>query len=325
MLIRGYVHDIQPNQASPTLELYFKERSAFPRGTRVPVTLELDGAHYSGTMNTANSNPPYLHTKLARSDGRRRTCTDVLLELELAENAELEFEISNKETYRLTRIINKGKWRLGNAPHERSVRTVASTLRSTEAAPQRTVIGIGSKFPFDNLAEILRYAELYWELITPAEAAEERAFEREMPAARQAGFLTKDLFVRLGCWKSVRQTPNYKSNDEQKVADATARAFAATDPRSAVSALMQLRGVALRTASALLQWMRPDVYCILDVRVVSALGKPEPASWDDVDFYLSIAADIRALARRHGLDLRTIDRALWAWDKMQSRRARGAC
>jgi hypothetical protein len=82
---------------------------------------------------------------------------------------------------------------------------------------------------------------------------------------------------------------------------------------------MQLRGVALRTASAILHWMRPDRYPILDFRVVGALGKPEPSSYEDVDFYLKIAEEVKSLAQRHALDLRTIDRALWAWHKLQSR------
>ena len=67
--------------------------------------------------------------------------------------------------------------------------------------------------------------------------------------------------------------------------------------------------------------MRPDLYPILDFRVVGALGKPEPASYEDIGFYLRIAKEIRVLAGRHGLDLRTMDRALWAWQKLQARTA----
>ena len=111
-----------------------------------------------------------------------------------------------------------------------------------------------------------------------------------MQPARKAGFLTKSLFVRLGRWKSVRQSPNYEANDEASVRAATAQAFAATDSRTALSALMRLHGVALRTASALLHWMLPDRYPVLDFRIVGALGRPEPSSYEDIDFYLNIAA-----------------------------------
>src|SRR5439155_17403220 len=142
---------------------------------------------------------------------------------------------------------------------------------------------------------------------------EERAFEQELPHARKQGFLTKSLFVRLACWKSRRPKAKYESNDEATIRAATARAFKATDDASALSALMQLKGVALRTASAILHWMRPDLYTILDFRVVNALRKPEPSSYEDVDFYVTIAKEVKSLAQRHALDLRTIDRALWAW------------
>jgi hypothetical protein len=165
----------------------------------------------------------------------------------------------------------------------------------------------------------LSLAERYWNLISSSEAAEERAFEKELPVARKQGFLSKSLFVRLARWKSVRQTPNYEANDEKSIETATARAFVATDERSAILALTQLSGIALRTASAILHWMRPEVYPILDFRVVGALGRAEPRFYEDIGFYLRISNEIRALAQRHGLDLRTIDRALWAWQKLRAK------
>ena len=62
--------------------------------------------------------------------------------------------------------------------------------------------------------------------------------------------------------------------------------------------------------------MRPDRFPILDEKVVLALDEEEPRSWEDVSFYTRIADRIRALARRHDLALRIVDRALWTWGKM---------
>ncbi|MEA3246747.1 MAG: hypothetical protein U9Q74_11385, partial [Gemmatimonadota bacterium] len=126
-------------------------------------------------------------------------------------------------------------------------------------------------------------------------------------------------FVRVGRWKSVRQTPNYESNSEERVRTATVAAFKASDDEQAIAALISLKGVALRTATAILQWMRPERFPILDVRVVSALGLEEPSSWDDTAYYAQVADRVRELARQCGVDLRTMDRALWAWDKFRSR------
>jgi hypothetical protein len=50
--------------------------------------------------------------------------------------------------------------------------------------------------------------------------------------------------------------------------------------------------------------------------VVLAVDEQEPTSWEDVTLYTRIADRIRALARRHDLALRIVDRALWTWAKM---------
>jgi hypothetical protein len=130
MLIQGYLRDIQPRQPRPTLELYFgaKDRSSLPHGERVPIVLELGGSRWSGTVNSANStNPPYVHTNLTLGDGTRRSSTEVFLESGLIEGARLEFDLANTNNLRLTRIVDKGKWRHGNASGERVSRTVASS------------------------------------------------------------------------------------------------------------------------------------------------------------------------------------------------------
>jgi hypothetical protein len=325
MTITGYIRDIQPNQPRPTLELYFdaKDRSALPRGERGAIVLHIQGVRWHATMNSTNiNNLPYVHTWLTRDDETRCACTEELLRLELAEKAELEFELKDANNFHLMRIADKGKWRPGNSPHERTARKGKLKARSCSTSPpalRTSSTTSTAAFPFGDRNEIVRLAALYWDLITASEAIEERAFEQELPTVRKSGFLTKPLFVRLARWKSVRQTSNYEANDDAMVRVATARAFAATDARAALSALMQLRGVLLRTASAILHWMHPDLYTILDFRVVGALGKPEPSSYDDIDFYLSVSEEIKSLARRHSLDLRTVDRALWSWHRSQSR------
>lgn len=200
MVIKGYLRDIQPNQALPTLELYFdtKARSSLPRGKCVAIILELKGARWSGTMNSANNtNPPYVHTNLTLSDGTRHSCTEVFVELGLAEKARLGFDLAHANNLRLTETIDKGKWRSGNAPQERAAKTGKSIVRSTKAVCQQASSKSGTSFPLNDREEILRLAGLYWNLISAGEATEERVFEEEMPAARKAGFLTKSLFVRL--------------------------------------------------------------------------------------------------------------------------------
>ena len=171
-------------------------------------------------------------------------------------------------------------------------------------------------FPFKDREAILKLADLYWNEISKADATAERQFEKDFPQARALGYLSKDLFVRVARWKSKRQTPNYKLNSETSIREMSTKALKATDDSDALRALMVLSGVALRTASAILHWLRPDRFPILDFRVIAAFGEPKPKSYDDFGLYARIAKRVRALAGQHQLDLRTIDRALWTWDKL---------
>ncbi len=175
-----------------------------------------------------------------------------------------------------------------------------------------------TRFPFSSRTAILALEHHYWELSAPAERDVEADIERAMPSARRAGGLSKDLFITIARWKSRRNTRLYQRNTEADVWTATRAAFVAPKEDGAIEALTDLHGVALRTATALLHWMRPERFPILDFRVVAALDVVEPSSWEDVTFYSRTAGRIRALAAKHKLDLRVIDRALWAWQKEAS-------
>ncbi len=157
--------------------------------------------------------------------------------------------------------------------------------------------------------------DAYWKLSSKREQAEEHAFEREMPAYRERGELDKTMFVRLARWKSTRPTKHYLSNPEEEIQRATRGAFRARTNTEAIRALTRLHGVSLRTATALLHWMVPDRYPLLDVRVVASLQVPPPHRYEDPEFYESVAQQVRDMAGAIGVDLRTMDRALWAWDK----------
>jgi hypothetical protein len=174
-------------------------------------------------------------------------------------------------------------------------------------------------FPLSNIELMQKYADEYWNLISPAERKEEERFEKELPEYRQRGFLSRDLCIRIARWKSCRNVKLYGLNAEESIQSATRTAFAADNDAAAIDALRQpLKGVGLRTATAILHWMKPNHYPILDFRVVKGLREPQPSSYEDLDFYHRIAERVRSVSIDTGIDLRTLDRALWAWHK-QSR------
>jgi hypothetical protein len=119
-------------------------------------------------------------------------------------------------------------------------------------------------------------------------------------------------------WKTVRSRPKVAANTEAAVVDATGRALAAGDEATRIAALLELEGVGVPTASTLLYFAFPDDYPILDVRALESLGV-KPRSTYPVSFWLEYLEACRALARRTGVSLRTLDKALWQYSKELSR------
>jgi hypothetical protein len=89
-----------------------------------------------------------------------------------------------------------------------------------------------------------------------------------------------------------------------------------------MEALLELAGVGVPTASTLLYFVFPEDYPILDIRALESLGV-RPRSAYPVGFWLDYLAACRALAGRYGVELRTLDKALWQHSKERSTGAGG--
>ena len=113
--IVGGIRDIQPKKKAPTLELFFGREDAgkFPAQNRSPMSIEIDGVVWSGTIGIKPKNPPYFHTGL-ESKASRSTVTEVLRRLGVKENGRLEFELVAPGKLTLTRVLEHGRWRAGN-------------------------------------------------------------------------------------------------------------------------------------------------------------------------------------------------------------------
>lgn len=103
------------------------------------------------------------------------------------------------------------------------------------------------------------------------------------------------------------------------VIEASRRALATGDEATRMSALLELAGVGVPTASALLYFAFPDDYPILDVRALESLGA-KPHSQYQVSFWLEYLGACRELARRYGVSIRTLDKALWQHSKERAAR-----
>ncbi|HEY6398276.1 MAG TPA: hypothetical protein VIX82_12560 [Solirubrobacteraceae bacterium] len=139
-------------------------------------------------------------------------------------------------------------------------------------------------------------------------------------AARTRGHYTREEFIAICAWKTVRSRPRVAANAERAVVDATGQALAAADEATRMSALLELEGVGVPTASVLLYFAFPDDYPILDVRALESLGV-NPRSQYPVSFWLQYLSACRELARRTGVSTRTLDKALWQHSKERAARA----
>jgi hypothetical protein len=128
--------------------------------------------------------------------------------------------------------------------------------------------------------------------------------------------------VMIVLWKSHRPLWLFKQNAASDVEAAIKAATAAThagDFRRAVKALMKLKGVGLKMASAILTAMFPTIYTVCDVRASEALGQKDYGS---LRYYLAYLAACRSMAAQYGVTLRDFDRANWQWSWEQSQNKR---
>jgi hypothetical protein len=81
--------------------------------------------------------------------------------------------------------------------------------------------------------------------------------------------------------------------------------------------LLELRGVGIPSASALLHFAFPADYPILDVRALESLGG-KPRRKYGVTSWLRYVVFCRSTARREDVSFRTLDKALWQHSKERS-------
>ena len=132
---------------------------------------------------------------------------------------------------------------------------------------------------------------------------------------KEKGFLSKDQFIKVCKWKTDRSKSRCEINDEQLIRDVTTIALNHSNEKLRIEILTLLDGVLWPTASVFLHFFHKEKYPILDFRALWSLGiKDEnlPNQYD-FDFWWDYVLYCRKLSEESGLDMRTIDKALWAF------------
>jgi hypothetical protein len=170
-------------------------------------------------------------------------------------------------------------------------------------------------------ADLQELAEQYWQKAGQKEQELEKAAFEAGEAIRNGDFSLANLEAIVR-WKSERVVQYLIGNSNEKIRRVLAAVTAPNaNTEAAVSALLELHGVDLPVASAILTAIYPERYTVLDFRVLEALGHAR----HDVHFYEEYLAFCNRLAESNVVKpqndlpaptpLQTLDRALSQWSK----------
>jgi hypothetical protein len=170
-------------------------------------------------------------------------------------------------------------------------------------------------------ADLQQLAEEYWERTPEKERELEKAAFGAGEAIRNGEYTLANLEAIVR-WRSERVVQYLIGNSTEKIKRALATAASpGSSTEEAVKALLDLQGVDLPVASAILAAIFPERYTVLDFRALEALGHAR----HDVRFYEEYLAFCKRLAESNivqpqdGLpaptQLRTLERALGEWSR----------
>ena len=136
-------------------------------------------------------------------------------------------------------------------------------------------------------------------------------------AAKRRGYVTVSELVAVCYWKSPRAIHRIRSNSPARVRAATRSALSARSEDRRLEFLMDLSGVSVPMASALLTLLHPEKYGVLDIRVwqlLHAMGSvrsnPRGVGFNSGNWSEFVAL-LRRLARKFRVSARDIERTLF--------------
>jgi hypothetical protein len=143
---------------------------------------------------------------------------------------------------------------------------------------------------------------------------------RLRPIILDRGWMTKDELRTIALWKAPRSAGHVETNSDEYVKEITEFALRATTERARIEILTNLDGVRWPTASVILHFFHRDPYPIMDFRALWSVSLPVPVQYG-FSFWWPYVGFCRELSVRTGLDMRTLDRALWQYSKENQRDA----
>jgi hypothetical protein len=140
---------------------------------------------------------------------------------------------------------------------------------------------------------------------------------------RAAGHLTKAQLRLVAEWKSPRSAGRVARNPESYVQEVTAFALSCESERARIEALTVLDGVLWPTASVVLHLFHAERYPVLDFRALWSVSAKVPAQYT-FSFWERYVNYCRGVSEQSCVSMRTLDRALWQYSKVNQRMRGGA-
>ena len=171
--------------------------------------------------------------------------------------------------------------------------------------------------PFTTRDQILKCTEDY--PVSDAEADDK--LRAPMDEAALRGHMTRNDLIAVAKWKwrggAVQKL--CRENSEEDVKEITAVSFAAKSELLRIGVLLALRGVQWPMASVILHFAFSAFtdkgvrgYPVLDVRAMNTVGGTKNYTLEKWLQYVELC---RTAAKKFDVDMRALDKALWAFDK----------
>jgi hypothetical protein len=140
---------------------------------------------------------------------------------------------------------------------------------------------------------------------------------RKLRAAKRRGYLTRGELAAVCRWKSARAINRIRANNHHRLRAATSAALATRSEQGRLEALLQLKGVSVPMASAILMLLDPMRYGVIDIRVwqllydVGAVSENPRGTAFSLENWLQFLAILRRLSSRFHVNARDIERTLF--------------
>lgn len=136
---------------------------------------------------------------------------------------------------------------------------------------------------------------------------------------KRRGWLSKDEFLTICLWKSRRPKNLYMQNSNKTIKQISEACFKEINEIKKIQLLIELRGVGIPTASAILSIVDPENYPIIDERCIQSLNDLSYIKWTTINEnrwieYLNI---IRKISKQKNKSAREIEKGLFAYNRVK--------